>query len=48
MNLISPLVHGVRKYPSYSLLADKDYMGVAPDFVQMRPAAGYDLVRSMP
>ena len=25
-----------------------DYTGVGPDFVQMRPRAGYDLVRYMP
>ena len=25
-----------------------DYTGVGPDFVQMRPGAGYDLVRYMP
>jgi hypothetical protein len=25
-----------------------DYTGVGPDFVQMRPSAGYDLVRYMP
>ncbi len=25
-----------------------DYTGVGPDFVEMRPGAGYDLVRYMP
>jgi len=42
----SPWITCIRKEPNYFLFAD--YTGVGPDFVQMRPSAGYDLVRYMP
>ena len=33
---------------SMSLTGQLNYTGVGPDIVQMRPRAGYDLVRYMP